>query len=129
MNSLSIGRSIQKGPGGNRRKERYPKWGFTDRHSSVIFFFLVLILGLNILDSLFTMMIVDLRGRELNPVVQSAMTLYGSNFWIWKFGIVSFSLILLGILSDFKIVRGIIITLSSIYLTVVLYQIFLITQL
>lgn len=75
------------------------------------------------------MMIVDLRGRELNPVVQFAMTLYGSNFWIWKFGIVSFSLILLGILSDFKIVRGIIITLSSIYLTVGLYQIFLITQL
>jgi hypothetical protein len=129
MNPSITGRRIQEGPGANRRREGHPKWRFTDRYSSVIFFFLVLILGLNILDSLFTMMIVDLRGRELNPVVQSAMNLYGSNFWIWKFGIVSLSLILLCILSDFKIVKGIIITLSSIYLTVVLYQIFLLTQL
>ena len=98
------------------------------RYSSVVFFFLVLTLGLNILDSLFTMMIIDLKGREVNPVVQSIMTLYGSDFWIWKFGIVSLSLILLCILSDLKIVKGIIVMLSTVYFTVVLYQLFLLTH-
>jgi hypothetical protein len=106
-------------------KKLQQKRGLMSRYSSVVFFFLVLTLGLNILDSLFTMMILDLKGREVNPVVQSIMTLYGSDFWIWKFGIVSLSLILLCILSDLKIVKGIIVTLSSVYFTVVLYQLFL----
>jgi hypothetical protein len=110
-------------------KKLQPKQGFMTRYSSVIFFFLVFTLGLNFLDSLFTMMIIDLKGREVNPMVQSIMVLYGSNFWIWKFGIVSLSLILLCILSDLKIVKGIIVTLSSIYFTVVLYQFFLLTNL
>jgi hypothetical protein len=112
--------------GGWKRLQQ--KRGLMSRYSSVVFFFLVLTLGLNILDSLFTMMILDLKGREINPVVQSIMTLYGSDFWIWKFGIVSLSLILLCILSDLKIVKGIIVTLSSVYATVVLYQLFLLTH-
>jgi hypothetical protein len=112
--------------GGWKRLQQ--KRGLMNRYSSVVFFFLVLTLGLNILDSLFTMMIIDLKGREVNPVVQSVMTLYGSDFWIWKFGIVSLSLILLCILSDLKIVKGIIVTLSSVYFTVVLYQLFLLTH-
>jgi hypothetical protein len=109
-------------------KKLQQKRGLMSRYSSVVFFFLVLTLGLNILDSLFTMMILDLKGHEVNPVVQSIMTLYGSDFWIWKFGIVSLSLILLCILSDLKIVKGIIVTLSSVYFTVVLYQLFLLTH-
>jgi hypothetical protein len=109
-------------------KQLQQNGGLTNRYSSVVFFFLVLTMGLNILDSLFTMMIIDLKGREINPVVQSIMTLYGSDFWIWKFGIVSLSLILLSILSDLKIVKGIIVTVSSVYFTVVLYQLLLLSR-
>ena len=109
-------------------KKLQQKRGLMSHYSSVVFFFLVLTLGLNILDSLFTMMIMDLKGYEINPVVQSIMTLYGSDFWIWKFGIVSLSLIVLCILSDLKVVKGIIVTLSSVYFTVVLYQLFLLTH-
>ncbi len=98
---------------------------YADRHSSVVFFFLVLILGLNILDSLFTMMILDLRGREVNPIVRAAMDLYGSNFWIWKFGIVSLCTVLLCMHSKRPVVKGIIIVLCCIYCAVVLYQILL----
>ena len=98
------------------------------RYSPVIFFFLISTLGLSILDSLLTMMIIDLKGREVNPVIQSVMALYGSDFWIWKFGIVSLSLVLLCILSELKIVKGVIVTMSSIYFTVVVYQIFLLAH-
>jgi hypothetical protein len=112
--------------GGWRKLQQ--KRGLMSRYSSGVFFFLVLTLGLNILDSLFTMMIMDLKGHEINPIVRSIMALYGSDFWIWKFGIVSLSLILLCILSDLKIVKGIIVTLSSVYFTVVLYQLFLLTH-
>ena len=61
-------------------KNLQPKQGFMTRYSSMVFFFLVFTLGLNILDSLFTMMIMDLKGREANPVVHSIITLYGSDF-------------------------------------------------
>ena len=109
-------------------KRIQPNRGFMTRYSPVIFFFLVSTLGLNVVDSLLTMMIIDLKGREANPVIQSVMTLYGSDFWIWKFGVVSLSLILLCILSDLKIVKGVIVTMSSIYFTVVLYQLIVLSH-
>jgi hypothetical protein len=112
-----------------RRKEDCLKTLYIDRYSAFIFFFIVLTLGLNVLDSLFTIMILDLKGVELNPVVRSAIDLYGHQFWIWKFALVSFSLILLCLHSKFRAVKGIIVSLSSIYLTVVLYQIVLLTHL
>ena len=112
-----------------RREEDCLKTIYIDRYSAIIFFFIVLILGLNVLDSLFTIMILDLSGIELNPVVRSIMDLYGHQFWIWKFAIVSFSLVLLCVHSKFRAVKGIIVSLSSIYLTVVLYQIVLLTRL
>jgi len=112
-----------------RREEDCLKTIYINRYSAFIFFFIVLILGLNVLDSLFTIMILDLSGIELNPVVRSVMDLYGHQFWIWKFAIVSFSLVLLCVHSKFRAVKGIIVSLSSIYLTVVLYQIVLLTLL
>ena len=112
-----------------RRKEDSLKSAYVDCYSAFIFFFIVLTLGLNVLDSLFTIMILDLTGVELNPVVRSVMDLYGHQFWIWKFAIVSFSLILLCLHSKFRAVKGVIVSLSSVYLTVVLYQIVLLTNL
>ena len=108
-----------------RRKEEQDKGGYVDRYSPGLFFFLVLIIGLNILDAVLTMMILDLRGFEVNPVVQSVITLHGNQFWVWKFGIVSTCTALLCLHSKFKRVREAIIAIGSIYLTIVLYQVFL----
>ncbi len=108
-----------------RRKEEIRISPYVDRHSSLVFFFLVLILGLNILDSLFTMMILDLKGREANPIVRAVMDIYGSNFWIWTFGIVSLCTVLLCMHSKHRLVQGVIIVLGCVYFTVVLYQLLL----
>jgi hypothetical protein len=109
-----------------RRKEDRLKGGYVDRYSPKLFFLLVLILGLNVLDALFTMMILELSGLEANPVVRSVMALHGERFWIWKFGIVAVSLVMLCLHSKFRRVREIIIGLSAVYLMVILYQIWLI---
>ena len=108
-----------------RRKSDRDKGGYVDRYSSALFALLLLIVGLNILDSLFTMTILDQKGWETNPIVRSVIQLHGDRFWIWKFALVSFCLVLLCLHSRFKLVRGVIIFLSSIYLAVVLYQLFL----
>ena len=107
-----------------RIKSDQEKGGYVDRYSSKLFLFLVLILGLNILDVLFTMIILDNKGWELNPIVQSVMNIHGDRFWIWKFAIVSLSLTLLCLHSKFRPVKQIIVALSLVYLLTIIYQIF-----
>ena len=112
-----------------RRKAEQQKGGYVDQYSSVLFFFLVLIVGLNILDAFFTLIILDLKGWEANPVVRSVIDLYGTEFWIWKFSIVSFSLALLCLHSRFRLVKEVIIGIGCLYVVVVAYQIFLLLHL
>jgi len=112
-----------------RRKETQQKGGYVDRYSPVLFFFLISIVGLNILDAFFTLMLLDLKGWEVNPVARSVIDLYGTEFWIWKFSIVSVSLALLCLHSRFRLVKEVIIGISCLYLVVVAYQIFLLLHL
>ena len=108
-----------------RRKSDQQRGGYVDRYSSSLFFFLVAIVGLNVLDALLTMMILDLKGWEANPAVRSVIDLYGTKFWIWKFSIVSVSLALLCLHSRFRLVKEIIIAVGCLYVIVVAYQVFL----
>ena len=112
-----------------RRRSDQEQGGYVDRYSKPLFFLLILILGLNILDSFLTMMILDLGGKEFNPFVRSVMDLHGDRFWIWKFMMVSASLVLLCLHRGFRLFRGIIIAISSFYLIIVLYQVYLISRL
>ncbi len=112
-----------------RRSSDQVQGGYIDRVSPALFLVLILILALNIIDSVLTMMILDLGGKEYNPFVSSVMDLHGDQFWVWKFGIVSVSLILLWLHRGYRLFRKIIISIGSFYLFVVLYQIFLITHL
>ncbi len=101
---------------------------YKDHYSPTLLFFLTLLVGLNILDSTFTMIILESGGWEVNPIVRSAIDLYGERFWIWKFGIVSGNVILLCIYSKTRYVRDIIAVICLIYLGIVLYQIMLMTH-
>jgi hypothetical protein len=112
---------------GIRRRNEQQKGGYVDYYGSGLFFLLVSIIGLNILDALLTMTILEVTGSwEVNPIVRSVIQLYGDKFWIWKFAIVSFSLILLCLHSKFRRVKAIIVSVGFVYLTVVVYQMLLI---
>ncbi len=85
-------------------------------------------MGLNILDALHTIMIQDLGGWEFNPIVRSVMQLYGDKFWVWKFYIVSVSVVLLCLHSKFMRAKPIIVFLTILYIVIVFYQVLLITH-
>jgi hypothetical protein len=108
-----------------RRKEDREKGGYVDRYSSKLFMAIVAILIFNLLDVVFTMTILGWGGKELNPIVYSIIQLYDNKFWIWKFGIVSTSLIMLCLHSKFSRVKSIIGAIGSLYAAVVVYQIYL----
>lgn len=99
-----------------------------DHYSPQLLFALTLILGLNILDSWFTMMILQHGGIEVNPIVESAIELYGDQFWLWKFGLVAVNLVILCLHSRFKPVNLAIVLIALVYLAVVVYQITLLTN-
>jgi hypothetical protein len=109
-----------------RRKEDKEKGGYVDQYSSGLLFLIILVVGLTVLDALFTMMILDNGGWEINPIVRSVIQLYGDRFWVWKFAIVSLPLILLCIHNKFRMVMPIILGIGAINIVILLLQIFLI---
>jgi hypothetical protein len=108
-----------------RRKEDQERGGYVDRYHSGLLILFTLAVGLTVLDALFTIMILDDGGWEINPVVRSVIQLYGDRFWVWKFVIVSFSLTLLCLHSKFRLVMPVILGITAISIIVILYQIFL----
>ncbi len=108
-----------------RRKEDQERGGYVDRYHSGLLILITLAVGLTVLDALFTMMILDDGGWEINPVVRSVIQLYGDRFWIWKFVIVSIPLTLLCIHSKFRLVMPVILGVAITNAIVILYQILL----
>ena len=105
--------------------EDQEKGGYIDQYHPGLLPLLILPIGLTILDALFTMMILNDGGWEMNPVVASVIQLYGDRFWVWKFVIVSVPLILLCLHSKFRLVVPLLLGISAIYITVILYQVLL----
>ena len=95
------------------------------RYSPDLLIAVTLIVGLNVLDAFFTMIILDQGGREINPLVRAAMEAWGENFWIWKFVMVSSNIVLLCLCSHLKYVKASIFVICFLYTAMVMYQIVL----
>ena len=108
-----------------RRSEDQEKGGYVDRYGPGLLFLIVLIAGLNILDAVLTMVILENGGWEMNPVVCASIQLYGNRFWVWKFAMVSISLMLLCLHSKFRLAMPAILAVTALYITVVFYQVLL----
>ncbi len=109
-----------------RRKSDQRAGGYVDRYSKKLFILLVLILCLNVLDAIFTMIVLAHQGQEVNPLVRSAIEMYGDKFWIWKFAIVSSCVLILCLHSKFRGVNVVIMGVCSTYVVLIIYQILLI---
>ena len=114
---------------GFRRKSDQEKGeGYVDRYSPGLLFLLLLIASFNILDAFLTMIILDSGGVEFNPFVRYIIKQYGDDFWVWKFVLVSISVVFLCLHSKFKRLGTFIAMASLIYIGIVLYQIVLISS-
>ena len=90
-----------------------------------LFTVLLWIVVLNIFDALFTHMILDCGGTELNPVADWAITAFGNHFIVWKLAVIGFGLLLLCLHSKFRIAKAVIAMAVILYSGVVFYQIVL----
>jgi len=112
-----------------RREADRQRGGYVDRYAPRLLIPLLLILALNVLDVLFTLTILNAGGCEANPVVGSAIGLWGDRFWIWKFGLSSTCVTLLCLHSGFRPVGKAILGIAVIYVTLALYQFSLLIRL
>jgi hypothetical protein len=88
----------------------------------------VLVAGLNILDVIFTQMILATGGIECNPVVRSAIDTYGDRFWVWKVAGVSALLVLMCLYSRLKLFRVILAGTALLYIGVISWQLHLLAN-
>jgi hypothetical protein len=114
-----------------RRKIDQQHGGYVDRYGAGLFFVILLIVILNVFDSVLTLIILNNGGEEVNPIMDYLIQVCGNGFWVWKFIITSCSLLLLCIHSQFKRYKAFhaILAASFIYVALLLYQVLLITHL
>jgi hypothetical protein len=96
------------------------------RMSPAMFFLAVLVVTLNITDALFTQVILDHGGHEVNPLARAAIASLGDNFWIWKYALVSLSVILLSSHVHLRLARVSLAVAAFMYMGVTVWQLILI---
>jgi len=111
--------------GAFRRKAGQLRNTLKVRYSPDLLFAVTLIVGLNVLDAFFTVIILDQGGKEVNPVVRAAIDAWGEHFWIWKFIMVSSNTFLLCLCSHLKYVKASIFGICFLYMALIIYQIVL----
>lgn len=104
-----------------RRREDQLRGGYVDRYGLTLFIFLILIAGLNVLDALFTIIILESGGLEVNPLVRWAIDTYGDRAWELKIALVSCGAIMLCLHSRFRMAKVYIIVAAVLYSGVVVY--------
>ncbi len=88
----------------------------------------VLVAGLNVLDVIFTQMILAKGGIECNPFVRAAIDTYGDRFWVWKVAGVSALLVLMCLYSRLKLFRVILAGTALLYIGVISWQLHLLAN-
>jgi hypothetical protein len=101
-----------------------------ERRDSPGFFFLaVLVIILNLADAIFTEFILAHGGWEVNPIARAAIAAFGDSFWIWKYAVVSLSVILLSSLVHLRMARVCLAVAAVLYSAVTVWHMILIDSL
>jgi hypothetical protein len=101
----------------------------TCRMSPLMFSMAVLVVTLNISDAVFTRIILEHGGHEVNPLARAAIASLGENFWIWKYALVSLSVILLSGNVHLRLARVSLALAAFMYTGVTVWQLFLLREL
>jgi hypothetical protein len=88
----------------------------------------VLVAGLNILDAIFTKMILVTGGAECNPFVRAAIDAYGDRFWVWKVAGVSALLVVMCLYSRLRLFRVILAGTALLFVGVICWQLHLLAN-
>ncbi|NPV04938.1 MAG: hypothetical protein HPY67_09420 [Syntrophaceae bacterium] len=95
----------------------------------MVFFLAVLVIVLNLADAVFTDFILAHGGWEVNPIARGAIAAFGDYFWVWKYCLVSFSVILLSGYVHMRMARVCLAVAAVLYSAVTVWHLILIDSL
>jgi hypothetical protein len=101
----------------------------THRDSPLVFFLAVLVIILNLADAVFTEFILAHGGWEVNPIARAAIETFGDYFWIWKYAVVSLSVLLLSNFIHMRLARISLAVAAVLYSAVTVWHLILIDSL
>ncbi len=99
------------------------------RDYPLMFFMAILVVCLNIADALLTEFIITHGGSEVNPIAQAAISTFGDHFWLWKYAVVSLSVILLSSHIHLRMARVSLAIAAFFYIGVTMWHLILIDSL
>jgi len=99
------------------------------RDNPVVFFLAVLVIILNLADAVFTEFILAHGGWEVNPIARAAIAAFRDAFWIWKYAVVSLSVILLSSFVHVRMARVCLTVAAVLYSAVTVWHLILIDSL
>jgi len=99
------------------------------RENPKVFFLAVLVIVLNLADAVCTDFILAHGGWEVNPIARGAIAAFGDRFWIWKYSLVSFSVILLSGYVHMRMARVCLAVAAVLYSAVTVWHLILIDSL
>lgn len=99
------------------------------RDNPMVFFLAVLVIVLNLADAVFTDFILAHGGWEVNPIARGAIAVFGDHFWVWKYSLVSFSVILLSGYVHMRMARVCLAVAAVLYSAVTVWHLILIDSL
>lgn len=100
---------------------------YVDRYSPRLMVVLVAILGLCVLDALFTLLYIQRGGGELNPVMRVMIDTGTGTFLAVKFGLTLFGMAFLCLHKNFRFVRELVVIILALYGLLTVYHLWLAT--
>jgi hypothetical protein len=107
------------------RREGESRNAYVDRYSPAMMIALVMILGLCILDALFTLLYIQRGGTELNPVMALALESGVMTFLTIKIGLTIAGILFLCLHKNFRLVRPLIGGVLVLYTLLLGYHLYL----
>ena len=145
MSGTALSQERRQGPDRRRRPtplfSRYTLFGrrrdfrrdgeaanaYVDRYSPAMMAALVLIVGLCVLDALFTLLYIQRGGSELNPVMAAAIEVGVVPFLAVKNGLTILGILFLCVHKNFRFVRPLIAGVLLLYVALLAYHLYLTT--
>ena len=104
-----------------RREEDQAQPAYVDRYAPSLLLLALLILIFSVLDAFMTLELLSLGSRELNPIMDYYLSFGSLHFFIVKYSLTAFGVVLLVVHHKFALLRGRLSLLSLLYIICTMY--------
>lgn len=112
-----------------RREEDQTRQAYVDRYAPSLLVLALLIILFSVLDAFMTLELLSLGSRELNPIMEYYLSFGSLQFFIVKYSLTAFGVVLLVVHHKFALFKGWLSLMSLLYIFSVMYGLLIVYEL